>query len=206
MTDWRLGLVSAWAMVGIGVAYAITLGFGFARHGLREPIGDPVLAVMEGLTLVSAVPLVTLFAAIAAGAPAGRRALGLAALVFAGLCAGVTGTVHFVELSAVRQLGGGGLVWPGVNYAAELAAWDLFLGLALLLAAPVFPGEGPERGVRRGLLVCGALCLAGVVGPLSGNMRLQFVGVAGYALGLPMACVFLARLFAWRGAVSHEEG
>jgi hypothetical protein len=80
-------------------------------------------------------------------------------------------------------------------YAVELLAWNLFLGLALLFAAPVFDGVGSGRGVRRGLLLSGVLCVAGIVGPVVGNMRLQLVGVVGYAAVLPFVCFMLAKLF-----------
>ena len=195
MTANRLGFWSSAAIVGIGVAYVFALAAGFARHGFREPIGDPILAVMEVLTLLSAPPLVTLMAAVHDRAAPGRKALGLTALSFAILCAGTTSAVHFIELTASRQLGGGGIAWPSRAYAAELLAWDVFLGLALVFAATVFEGVGPERAVRRGLLICGFLCLAGTVGPLVGNMRLQLVGVLGYAVVLPVVSVMLARIF-----------
>jgi hypothetical protein len=38
--------------------------------------------------------------------------------------------VQFIELTAARQLDGGGIVWPSRVYVAELLAWDVFLGLA----------------------------------------------------------------------------
>jgi hypothetical protein len=196
MTAKRLGLWSSAAVVGIGVAYAVALAVGFARHGLHEPIADPVLAVMEVLTLLSALPIVTLMAAVHDRAAPGRKVYGLTAVAFATLCAGTTSAVHFVELTAARQLGGGGIAWPSRVYAAELLAWDVFLGLALLFASPVFDGGGPERTVRRGLLACGVLCLAGTVGPAMGNMRLQLVGVVGYAGLLPVVSLLLARQFA----------
>jgi hypothetical protein len=40
------------------------------------------------------------------------------------------------------------------------------------------------------------LCLLGTVGPVAGDMRLQLVGVAGYAVVLPVAAFLLARVFA----------
>jgi len=196
MTANRLGLWSSGALVGIGVAYALALAAGFVRHGMREPIADPLLAVMEVLTLLSAVPIVTLMAAVHDRAAPGRKVYGLTAVAFATLCAGTTSAVHFVELTAARQLGGGGITWPSPVYAAELLAWDVFLGLALLFASPVFDRGGPERTVRRGLLACGVLCLAGTVGPATANMRLQLVGVVGYAGVLPVVALLLARQFA----------
>jgi len=192
----RLGFWSSAAIIAIGVAYVFALAAGFARHGLREPISDPVLAIMEVLTLLSGPPIVILMAAICDRAAPDRKAYGLTALAFATLCSGTTCAVHFVELTAARQLGSGGLAWPSRTYAAELLAWDVFLGLALVFAAPVFHSGGPERGVRLGLLAGGVLCLAGTVGPVVGNMRLQLVGVLGYAAVLPVVAFLLLRLLA----------
>jgi hypothetical protein len=135
-------------------------------------------------------------AAVHERASPSRKAYGLAALAFTTLCAGTTSAVHFVELTAVRQLGAGGIAWPSRVYAAELLAWDVFLGLGLMFTAATFDGGGPERAVRRGLLVCGVLCLTGTVGPVLGNMRLQLVGVVGYGGVLPVVAFLLARLFA----------
>ncbi|MBK8974580.1 MAG: hypothetical protein IPM29_01510 [Planctomycetes bacterium] len=205
MTNDRLGYWSAVALVCIGVGYVLALLAGFARHGFREPIGDPVLAVMEVLTLLSAVPIVTLMASIQDRAAPHRSGLGLAALAFATLCAGVTSTVHFVELTAARQVGEEGIVWPSRVYAAELLAWDVFLGLSLSFAAPLFRDGRLERAVRGTLFLCGGLCLAGAVGPAVGNMRLQLIGVLGYAVILPIACVLLARLFRRRASLASDR-
>jgi hypothetical protein len=196
MSARRLGLWSAAAVFGIGVAYALVLGAGIAIHGLREPITDPVLAVMELLTILSSLPIVTLMAAVHERAAPGGRVYGVTALAFATAFAGATSAVHFTELTAVRQLGGGGIAWPSRAYAVELLAWDVFLGLALVFAALAFEDFGNDRAARRGLLVCGALCLAGTVGPVVGNMRLQLAGVLGYAVVLPVVAFRLARLFA----------
>lgn len=195
MSGNRLGSWSAVAVFLIGVAYLVTLTIGFAVHGLTEPIVDPILAIMEVLTLMSAPSMVVTMAAIHGYASVNRKIYALIALAFTIVFAGTTSAVHFVELTALRQLGSGGIVWPSPEYALELLAWNLFLGLALLFAAPVFDGGGPERGVRRGLSISGVLCVAGIVGPAVGNMRLQLVGVLGYAGFLPVVCFMLARLF-----------
>jgi hypothetical protein len=195
MSGNRLGSWSAVAVFLIGIAYLVTLAIGFAVHGLAEPIVDPILAIMEVLTLMSAPLMVVMMAAIHDRASVNRKIYGVIALAFTIVFAGTTSAVHFVELTAGRQLGLGGIVWPSPMYAAELFAWNLFLGLALLFAAPVFDGGGPEPRVRAGLLISGGLCVAGIVGPVFGNMRLQLVGVLGYAGGLPVVCFMLARLF-----------
>lgn len=50
--------------------------------------------------------------------------------------------------------------------------------------------------MRRALLLCGALRLAGTVGPIVRDMRLQLVGVLGYAGVLPVVAILLVRSFA----------
>ena len=179
----------------IGVAYLVALAIDFAAHGLNAPIVDPILAVMEVLTLVSAPLILVMMGAIHGYASVNHKFFALIALSFAIVFVGMTSAVHFVELTAVRQRGSSGILWPSPEYAIELLAWNLFLGLALLFAAPVFDGEGRERAVRRGLTISGVLCVAGIVGPVVGIMRLQLVGVFGYAVVLPVVCFMLARLF-----------
>jgi hypothetical protein len=191
----QLGRWSAFGQFLIGVAYIVMLALGFTVYGLSEPIVDPLLAIMEVLTLLSAPLLVVMMAAIHGYAPPQRKTHSLIALAFMILLAGTTSAVHFAQLTALRQLGAAGIVWPSPAYAVELLAWNLFLGLSLLFAAPVFDDGGLERGIRRGLLVSAMLCLAGVIGPAVGNMRLQLVGVLGYAGVLPVVCLMLSRLF-----------
>lgn len=191
----RLGSWSAFALFLIGSLYLVALAIGFAIHGLAAPIVDPVLAIMEILTLVSAPLLLIMMAAVHDYAPTTHKTYSLIALAFMILVVGMTSAVHFVELTALRQLGTGGIVWPSPAYALELLAWDIFLGLSLLFAARVFEGGGLQGRVRRGLSISGALCIAGVLGPAVGNMRLQLVGILGYAGVLPVVCFMLGRLF-----------
>jgi hypothetical protein len=200
MTASRLGYWSSGTLVAIGIAYVIVLVVGFSRHGLREPITDPVLAVMEVLTLLSAPLIVAVMAAVHDRAPTGRKVYGTIALAFATLLAGTTSAVHFIELTAARQLGNSGIVWPSRAYAAELLAWDVFLGLALVAAGVTFESTGPDLRVRRVAVVCGLLCLLGAAGPLTGNIRLQLIGVFGYAVVLPILAFLLVRAFARQSA------
>ena len=58
----RLGRWSAFTVCVIGVAYMAALASGFAIYGLAAPIVDPLLAVMEVLTLVSALFLLVMMA------------------------------------------------------------------------------------------------------------------------------------------------
>jgi hypothetical protein len=191
----RLGFCSASALCVIGVAYVGTLAVGFASAGFARPIVDPVLAAMEILTLLSAPILVVLMAAVHAYAAPQHKVHSSIAFAFMVLMAGLTSSVHFVELTAVRQSATASLTWPSTAYALELLAWDIFLGLSLIFAAPVFTAGKLESAGRAGLYGAGTLCVVGVLGPTSGEMRLQFIAVAGYAGVLPAVFLLLAMLF-----------
>jgi hypothetical protein len=74
MTTNRVGFWSSVTLASIGVFYFVTLAVGFSHYGLHEPIGDPVLAVMEVITLLSALPVVCLMAAVASSTAARHQA------------------------------------------------------------------------------------------------------------------------------------
>ena len=188
----------------IGVAYAATLVIGFTTRGLSTPILDPLLAVMEALTICAALVLLVMMAAVHGRAPEDRKTVGALAFVCMSLATGITSAVHFVELTAMRQLGSASLVWPSPAYALELLAWDVFLGLSLVFASFTLRERVPENGARRGLFLCGLLCLFGAAGPIAGDMRIQFVGIFAYGGLLPVVCLLLHRLF--RDGVSHGDG
>lgn len=191
-------MAGQWSSLGVslvGAVYAVALIVGFVTRGLSSPIVDPLLAIMELLTTIAAPLLLVMMAAIHGRASNERPLAGMVALVFMALATGITSVVHFVQLTAMRQLGTAGLVWPSPLYAAELLAWDVFVGLSLVFAALALETTRGQRLVRLGLLTCGLLCLVGVLGPASGNMRLQFVGVFGYGLVLPVVCFGVSNLF-----------
>lgn len=86
--------------------------------------------------------------------------------------------------------------WPSAIYALDIAAWDFCLGIALLLAAPVFSGSHAADRLRRGLIVSAVLCLGGLLGAVLGNMNVRNIGVVGYAFVLPVIMLRMGRLFA----------
>jgi len=192
---YRIGFLSSLSLSLVGVAYIVVVAIGITEAGLHNPIVDPILAVMEVLTLVSAPLVVAVMAAIYETAEPDRRILGLLAVIFAGIMAGLTSAVHFVALTAGRQTDFTVLQWPSTLYAVELLAWDVFLGLSLLCAAFVFSGSGIRGLCRWSLFIAGALSLLGVIGPVTGDMALQRIGIVGYGIVLPVAMGMLSQFF-----------
>jgi hypothetical protein len=203
-TDRWIGMWSARVLCAFGVAYAVTMVAGFAAMGnLSKPLEDPYLAIMEVLILVMAPILVLLAAVIHACAPEGTKTYSMTALGWMLLLAGFTMTVHLVQLTVVRRIDPGAIHgfqylfnwhWPSVLYGADVVAWDIFFALALLFAAPVFHAAG-HAAVRNGLLIAGAMCALGIIGPAVNHIALRQIGIIGYAVVWPIVCVPLSKAF-----------
>ncbi len=191
----RLGFLASLGLVIVGVVYASVVVFGISQVGFDKPITDPILALMEAITMVSALFIVILLAVICCIASPEQKIFGVLALTFGAIMAGLTTTVHFVTLTAGRQTNFTTLEWPSTLYAVELLAWNVFLGLALVFAAPIFTGSKLQTRARYSLFIAGSLCLLGTIGPVMGNMALQRIGIVGYGIALPISCIFLAQVF-----------
>jgi hypothetical protein len=85
--------------------------------------------------------------------------------------------------------------WPSIPYALDILAWDLFFGLSMLFAAPVFSGDRLLASIRFLMIVSGVLALAGISGVAVGDMQLRMIGVVGYAGLFPVVAMLLAILF-----------
>ena len=100
----RLGIFSAAATVILLVAYAVTLAMGLASlESPQQPIGDPMFTILEVLIISMMLAMVALMVAVHAWAPMHAKTLSLTSLVFMGMLAGLTCSVHFVILTLSRQ-------------------------------------------------------------------------------------------------------
>jgi hypothetical protein len=210
-TDRWIGMWSARVLFAIGVAYTVTMVVGFAVMGnLSKPLEDPYLAIIEVLIVVMAPILVLLAVVIHACAPERTKTYSMTALGWMLLLAGFTVTVHLVLLTVVRRIDPGAIHgfqylvswhWPSVLYGVDIVAWDIFFGLALLFAAPVFHAAG-HVVVRNGMLIAGAMCLVGIIGPAVNHNALRQIGIIGYAVVWPIVCVPLSKAFRQGGRTS----
>jgi hypothetical protein len=145
-----------------------------------------------------------LMVALHAWASPETKAFSLMALVFTGLLAGLTCSLHFVILTVSRQAAFVGLSWlplflsfkwPSIAYALDILAWDVFFPLSVVSTAPVFRGSRLARSIRALMIVSGVLALGGLSGAIVGDMRLRNIGIAGYAGVFPVAALLMAILF-----------
>jgi hypothetical protein len=182
--------LSAVCVVLLVAAYAITLILGLlSLKSPQQPIGDPMFSILEVLIIMMMPVMVALMVAVHAWAPSHTKTLSLAALVFMGLLAGVTCSVHFVILTLSRQAAFAGqpwaplllsFRWPSVVYALDILAWDFFFPLSMFFAAPVFGGSRLNLSIRVLMIATGVLSLAGLGGVVAGDMQLRNIGIVGY--------------------------
>src|SRR5919112_442445 len=201
----RFGIFSGSATVILLVAYAVTLIVGLASLGSpQEPIGDPMFTILEILIITMMPAMVALMVAVHAWAPMCAKTLSLISLVFMGLLAGVTCSLHFVILTLSRQPEFAGqpwqpLVlsfnWPSVAYALDIVGWDVFFALSMLFAAPVFSGTRLATWIRVLMVASGVLSLAGLSGVVVGNMQVRNIGIVGYVGVFVVVAVLLTVYF-----------
>jgi hypothetical protein len=201
----RLGISSASGTAGLGGVYTVTLVAGFlSLQSPGRPIGDPWFSLLEILIVLMMPVMVALMVALHAWASPATKAFSLMALVFMGLVAGLTSSLHFVILTVSRQIAFAGLSWlplfvsfkwPSVAYALDILAWDVFFPLSVLSAAPVLSGSGLATSIRVLMIISGALALGGLSGVIVGNMHLRNIGIVGYAGLFPVVALLMGILF-----------
>jgi hypothetical protein len=201
----RLGIFSATATFILIFAYAVTLVMGLmSLESPREPIGNPMFTILEVLIIIMMPAMVALMVAVHAWAPMHAKTLSLTAVVFMGLLAGLTCSVHFVILTLSRQpkfteQSWLPLVlsfnWPSVVYALDILAWDIFFALSMLFAAPIFRGSRLAAWIRALMIASGVLALAGLSGVVAGDMQLRNIGIVGYVGVFLVVAALLAVLF-----------
>jgi hypothetical protein len=201
----RLGMVSAFGTALLSAGYAVVLVIGIlSLESPQQPIGDPWFSILESLIILLMPLVVAVMASIHAWADAKDKVFSLMAIVFAGLLAGLTSSVHFVILTVGRQPSFRGATWmplllsfkwPSVPYALDILAWDVFFALSVLFAAPAFSGSRLTMAIRVLLIASGVLALGGLSGVIAGDMRLRNIGVLGYVGVFPVVAVLLTILF-----------
>ncbi|HYE67694.1 MAG TPA: hypothetical protein VEA58_03730 [Anaerovoracaceae bacterium] len=211
--DRIIGKAAALSLLGLGIIYAVVLILGLLSLETKmDPIGDPYVSIMEIIIILMAPLMVVLMVEVHTHASGDTKTLSLIALVFMVIAACITSCVHYVILTVSLQTDFTtdqqwlqqllfSWKWPSVVYALDILAWDLFFSLSMLFAAPIFKGNRLEASIRITMTVSGVLSLAGLIGPIVADMQIRMIGVVGYTVFFPLACLLLAKLFS-RPAIS----
>jgi hypothetical protein len=183
------------------------------------PPSEPYQTAAAGVILLTAPVLILLWAALRETLPADRKVFATGSLALMIIFGTLTSLNRYVSLTVVPQaLGQGrteGLIWfepyswPSIMAAAEILAWGLYLGLALLCLAPAFAEGRLARAIFWSLILSGLLCLTA---PLAQALDLPWLGMLGFlgwGPGLVLVVVLLAFWFrqhgrAKSGGQNHE--
>lgn len=195
----KTGVFACYAAFVCGLLYTLTTIGGFiSLNAAQEPIGDPYFTIMECLILFIAFAMLIAMAAVYNYALPASKPYALLAFVCMVLTCGITSCVHFTVLS-MRSVSDQipqysyffSFTWPSVIYALDILAWDWFFALAMLFAMPVF-----NQPLRRFMLLCGLLSLAGLAGVPLENMQVRNIGIVGYAVLAPLVFLMIGRQLA----------
>ena len=203
----RFGIFSGAATVILLVAYAATLTVGLASlESPQEPIGEPMITMLEILIISMMPAMVALMVAVHAWAPMHTKTFSLTSLIFMGLLAGVTCSLHFMILTLSHRPEFSGqpwqplvfsFEWPSVAYALDIVGWDFFFALSMLFAAPVFSGSRLAAWIRVLMIASAVLALAGLSGVVVSDMQLRNIGIVGY-VGVFVVVAALLTVFFYR--------
>lgn len=141
---------------------------------------------------------VLLLSAVHDYAPAGQKILSRSSLALGTIFAALASSGYFIQLSIVRHSVAAGtveglelLIQANPNAAITaviMLGFTLFLGLASLLAAPIFSHGRLEKVIRLAFLANGLFCLLGGVGYVLGLTLVVFLttnlGMGGAVLAL----------------------
>lgn len=192
----RRGLRIGWTILVVSALYVGAVTAWIASGDRR------VITVMELLTIWAALVLVQFMAEVHLGARDQERSRSLVALVLTAGMAVVTITNHFLYLTVLPRIFPGAELpswllldgWPSITKGLECVAWALFLGLAMLFASGVSSSLG-KGAMAWTLRISGVLTLAGLTGPVTGNMDLYLLSTVGYSVGLLVLSVELIAAF-----------
>jgi len=195
--------LSGFLVALLSLAYAGALIAGLATLPTpAHPIQDPWFTLMELLILAIAPAMVTFLVALHGCVAAENRPAALLAVIFMGMCAVVTCSVHFSVLVLSRQPAIAaaewaplvfGFTWPSLAYALDILAWDFFFALAALFAAMALRHENRHRTAGRLFLAAALLAFVGLAGIPLENMNIRNVGIIGYVVLFPVAAVLVAQ-------------
>jgi len=205
--------ISAFALFGLGVIYAIVLVLGLlSLSSPAEAIGNPYVSIME-VIIIAMTPFMVLFSAsIYLTNEREHKLTNFMAVLFMTMASCITSGVHIVVLSINNHAGANQLPWfqqffawewPSVVYALDILAWDLFFALAVLCLIPNY--YKTNRVITALLSLTGILSLIGLIGPVISDMQFRLIGVLGYAGFFPIACLFIGYQIVKSGKRIQEE-
>jgi peptidoglycan/LPS O-acetylase OafA/YrhL len=157
---------------------------------------------MEILTILSAFVIVYFMAELYKEGSESRRAQAVLALIFSVCMLVITVMNHFIYITVLNQIYRNGIMpswllldgWPSLTKGLECVSWGLFLGLSMLYASWVLK-NWKNKVLTWTMRIGGILTLAGLSGPITGNMNFYWFSTIGYSLGFLLISIEIILFF-----------
>jgi len=149
-----------------------------------------ILIIMEILTVWAAIVIIQFMVELYSGSSKNRKSQSLIALILSTCMAAITITNHFIYITVLNQIYSGKAMpswmlldgWPSISKGLECVSWGFFLGIAMLFASRALEDLG-NKVITWTMRISGILALAGLVGPITGNMNFYHLSTIGYSGG-----------------------
>ncbi len=149
-----------------------------------------IMTVMEILTIWAAVVILQFMIELYRGSSENRKSQSMIALILTACMATVTIINHFIYLTVLNQIFHEKAMpswllldgWPSVTKGFECVSWGFFLGMAMIFASSALTDFG-NKAAAWTMRISGILTLAGLIGPISGNMNFYILSTIGYSVG-----------------------
>ena len=191
------------SIVGYAGAFAcfayfiVTIGFIITKAA-------SFLIGMEIVTILFTPIFLAIFAVIPIGGSTEKHIAKDLSVLFMVSCMVLTSVAHFVNLTVTQPLIKSGVnvptyfqigQWPSVEMAVDYLAWGFFMGLAFLSSSFAVHKENKRLKILKNtLLICGLLCLAGILGVVLINQSCWYLAPTGYGFGTLIVSIELIML------------
>lgn len=198
------------------IAYTILLISGLyviSTTGWILTENKKIVTIMEVLTIWAAIVITQFMVELYRGSSENKKSQSMIALILTASMATVTIANHFIYLTVLNQifrvkdmpswllLYG----WPSVTKGLECASWGFLLGLAMLFASNALSDLG-SKAITWTMRISGILTLAGLVGPIIGNMNYYNLSTIGYSVGFLVISIEMIVYLNQRNRQLRENG
>jgi hypothetical protein len=194
--DFRKFRMTAYALMLISGLYVV-FTVAWILSGNRT-----IITIMEILTVGAALTIIQFMEYLYHSSSENKKSEGLLALIFSVCMAAVTIMNHFIYITVLNQIYIGKDMpswllldgWPSISKGLECVSWGCFLGLAMLFASSVLEEWG-SKVITWTMRIGGILALAGLAGPITGNMNYYLLSTIGYSAGFLIISIEMAVCF-----------
>ena len=143
----------------------------------------------EVMIIISAPVMLLVIISVLENADKSKNGLKTAAIAFMTCTTAITAAAHYSDVIS-RDV-----ITVGMQINDSLA-WGLFMGLTFIFTSIALPSKiSKMKMIKYTSMICGCLCLLGLLGPVLNVEALWFIAVAGYGIGTPVICIQLLSFY-----------